>query len=305
MLSHCWGDASFIKLVTRDLPRFKEGLSLDQLPKSFVDAIAVAMFLNVRYIWIDSLVILQDNTEDWAYEASCMELVYKNSVCNIGATASKDSNGGLFFKRMPETLLPHRWMLEGVKYELNWVNSSSQDWVRSVEEQPLMRRGWVVQERWLCPRMLHFCKEQVYRECRAMNGCEAFPHMDGTVVSLKSGRHNVAYSQWRKLVRFYSSCNLTFQKDKVVAFSGIAKEIQRESNDVYLAGLWKTTSYTIWLGKHWGKILTGFGSAHKSILRRLGPGRRVSVSSLTRPVFLGTTKTERCFPSFRLYPTSI
>lgn len=98
-LSHCWGGATICKLEKDTLVQLKRGMNLEQLPKTFVDAIAVATYLRIRYIWIDSLTIVQDDEEDWTRESSAMEQVYQNSFCNIGATGSNNSHGGLFFER--------------------------------------------------------------------------------------------------------------------------------------------------------------------------------------------------------------
>jgi len=96
-LSHCWGDATICKLEKATIAQFKRCITLEQLPKTFIDAIAVARFLRIRYIWIDSLTIVQDNEKDRIRESAAMKQVYQNSFCNIGATGSNDSRGGLFF----------------------------------------------------------------------------------------------------------------------------------------------------------------------------------------------------------------
>jgi hypothetical protein len=48
------------------------------------------------------------------------------------------------------------------------------------------------------------------------------------------------YRYWAKVVQVYSSCNLTFQKDKLVAISGVAKALSGlfPNETEYLAGLW-------------------------------------------------------------------
>lgn len=96
-LSHCWGKGAMIKLTRSNLEEFK--LKIPTLPKTFEDAILVSQKLGVRYLWIDSLNIIQGDTEDWQIECSLMHKVYQNSFCNIAATASADSHGGLFFDR--------------------------------------------------------------------------------------------------------------------------------------------------------------------------------------------------------------
>jgi hypothetical protein len=45
---------------------------------------------------------------------------------------------------------------------------------------------------------------------------------------------------WKGVVLLYSSCQLTYDRDKLVALSGLARERSRLSGDEYMAGLWRT-----------------------------------------------------------------
>jgi hypothetical protein len=258
-LSHCWGGVSLIKLTTTTLPGFKLGIQLCDLPQTFRDAVKVALFLGVRYLWIDALTILQDSIEDWVKEASLMGHVYKNSLLNIGATASRDSQGGLFFHRNASVVTPPIIQLGLESYVIIWRDL----WHRSISTSPLCQRGWVTQERWICPRMLHFGTAQLFWECLTMAGSEATPERrppyltshvksinfkfdDGTVPwgeqpsEISKSGHNVAlvWEQWDKIVWQYSGAKLTFEEDKLVAISGIARIFQERLNDEYIAGLW-------------------------------------------------------------------
>lgn len=60
-LSHCWGtEQNFTTTkATRDA-RMKE-IAWNELPKTYRDAIKVARKLHIRYVWIDSLCIIQDD----------------------------------------------------------------------------------------------------------------------------------------------------------------------------------------------------------------------------------------------------
>jgi len=58
-LSHCWGTAQFIQTTVDTLAQFKDTIAWDDLPKTFQDAIDVTHQLGIKYIWIDSLCILQ------------------------------------------------------------------------------------------------------------------------------------------------------------------------------------------------------------------------------------------------------
>lgn len=98
-LSHCWGDANHAPMTTSKatVSDRASGIVLDSLPKTFRDAVVITYHLNINYIWIDSLCIIQDSEEDWNLEASRMAQIYSSSFLNIAATACKDSTVGLFY----------------------------------------------------------------------------------------------------------------------------------------------------------------------------------------------------------------
>ncbi|CAG9942401.1 unnamed protein product [Clonostachys rosea f. rosea IK726] len=91
-LSHCWGGQSIIKLTTDALAQFQKKIETASLPQTFRDAILVARRLGIRYLWIDSLCIIQDSLQDWQKEAALMGEVYSNSTLNVMATACRNSH---------------------------------------------------------------------------------------------------------------------------------------------------------------------------------------------------------------------
>jgi len=64
-LSYCWGDFRHITTTKDTLKQRLLGIPISVLPKTFNDAIALTRRLGVRYIWIDSLCIIQDDNLDW------------------------------------------------------------------------------------------------------------------------------------------------------------------------------------------------------------------------------------------------
>lgn len=66
ILSHCWGKAYLIRLLKSNEGQFRKG-DITGLPKTFREAIQVTRDLGYRYIWIDSLCIIQDSEEDWGH----------------------------------------------------------------------------------------------------------------------------------------------------------------------------------------------------------------------------------------------
>ncbi|KAF1992807.1 heterokaryon incompatibility, partial [Amniculicola lignicola CBS 123094] len=61
------------------------------------DAFVACKKLGIRYIWIDSLCIIQDNIKDWGKEAARIKDVYSHAKFNISATSTMLGEDGLFF----------------------------------------------------------------------------------------------------------------------------------------------------------------------------------------------------------------
>jgi hypothetical protein len=95
-LSHCWGLSHRITATSATLDRLKKEISLDELPKTFQDAIIIAERLSVQYLWIDPLCIIQDDPLDWRAESSKMADVYTQSYLTISASTSTDDSTGCF-----------------------------------------------------------------------------------------------------------------------------------------------------------------------------------------------------------------
>jgi hypothetical protein len=87
-LSHCWEDYVPLKLLTSNIEAFKDCIETTTLRKPFKGTLQIAPKLGIRYIWIDSLRIIQDSHQDWTEQAAIMGDIYQNSWCNIAASAA-------------------------------------------------------------------------------------------------------------------------------------------------------------------------------------------------------------------------
>lgn len=157
-LSHCWGRKKFVQLTNENLKDFTNlGIPWEGDPhendicsnKNFAEAIVVTRKLGVRYIWIDSICIIQNQPDqaDWKAEAGLMHKVYRNSYCNLAATVSGDCSGGLFRKR-DASVLPARYNPEGASHSFSgrkWRIISSDLWDKGLLSSHLYGRGWVFQ----------------------------------------------------------------------------------------------------------------------------------------------------------------
>ncbi|KAE9582726.1 hypothetical protein CGMCC3_g1346 [Colletotrichum fructicola] len=282
-LSHCWGSAQFIQLKKSTYGDFRKGIQLSNLPKTFRDAVEVTRRLGIRYLWIDSLCILQDRDDlsDWLAEAGLMHKVYSYSYCNISSSGAQDSSKGLFFQRDPRQSLTENVKIctEGLGLGEDYVDCTivnSMFWTHAVGHCPLNKPGWVLQERLLSPRVLHFGREQLYWECRHHTAAECYP--DGLPEALRNTAfvkfkrnptvpsHNTdqevavdlfAYHRiWQSIVWSYSETQLTKASDKLIALSGIAKYFQAKMKDMYVVGMWRSTleSSLLWKADPTGQI---------------------------------------------------
>ncbi|EER38572.1 conserved hypothetical protein [Histoplasma capsulatum H143] len=95
-LSHCWGLAQIITTTKSTLADRKRAIPWRSLSKTFRDAISLTRALGIKYIWIDSLCIIQDDARDWDVESSNMAAIYTNGHLTIAATMSANGAGGLF-----------------------------------------------------------------------------------------------------------------------------------------------------------------------------------------------------------------
>lgn len=223
--------------MTQDIP-------LASLTPTFVHAIRAAHRLGLDYLWIDSLCIIQDSAPDWARESVTMCDIYNGSALNLAAAASASGAGGCFRARDPARVRPCGIrVLVGAEGRGCWEPRWDGAWEAQVEEAPLYARAWVQQERLLAPRTLNFGETQLFWECNNLAAWESNPegHASGL---LKKKLHLEMFGGklWPEIVKKYCATSLTFQSDKLVALSGIAKYLHGlypTPYDEYHAGMWR------------------------------------------------------------------
>jgi hypothetical protein len=106
-LSHCWGKSHRITNTTKTIETLRSGIPLSALPLTFKDAVRFTKSLSIRFLWIDSLCIIQDDDVDWEHEASLMGSVYANAFLTIAASSSTDDASGCCPSLETRQNLPH------------------------------------------------------------------------------------------------------------------------------------------------------------------------------------------------------
>ncbi|KAJ9634623.1 hypothetical protein H2199_008908 [Coniosporium tulheliwenetii] len=260
-LSYVWGKADMPRTLKSNVRQRLQKHSLipsktRKLPLTFEDAMLLVQLLGERYLWIDSLCIVQDDVEQKHREIHRMDIVYSKAFATIVAMHGADANAGLPGLR-PNTRPPQQT-------ESIWVSGRSPDLERNtspgtekitmvstpspldfiLEVSAWGSRGWILQERLLSRRHVYFSSSYVYFQCSQETLCEITlegpaerfgePHASRTfakenpLTHLKQiadvsedERMRRVFEVYKKLVEMYTVRKLSFPSDIINAFSGM------------------------------------------------------------------------------------
>jgi hypothetical protein len=150
-----------------------DGIDFDMLPATFKDAVTVTRAVGCRYLWIDSLCIVQGPGGDFNEEAKRMPQVYSGAYCVLAASRADNHYAGFLHLRKDRAVVTLR---QG-KSPPFYIAENIDDFNSHVLEGDLNRRGWVLQEHALARRTIFFTDYQTYFECGAGVRCETMMTM--------------------------------------------------------------------------------------------------------------------------------
>lgn len=204
--------------------------------------------------------------------------VYSNAVLNIAATAASSSDVGLFFNRKARELEPFKadiaWYAQETAAEtpfrsfLCFIYRSVD---QLVNKSPLNKRAWVMQERHLSRRIVHYTQDEVFWECgesfvsetqQIHHPIESRNNPDRGARGLKllltyQGKsheiHDEEEPPWLELIdqrqmknawavfrHWFAGCEITKNEDRLVTLAGIVKQLSDLTGDKFVAGFWKS-----------------------------------------------------------------
>ncbi|KAF9692109.1 hypothetical protein EKO04_010103 [Ascochyta lentis] len=180
-LSYVW-EQTDVTLTTDQLENAQLGLQRHALPKPLESGIQAAQNLGYRYIWIDSLCILQDSEDDKRSECAKMASVFRNAALTIvlDQVEKLRSEKPAVIETSPSVVPPNAN-----------ANTLTQNATRTSSRQSAVAvlptsdfftpgfgwdtRAWALQERLLSRRLLHICERQLYWECSSLKASDTFP----------------------------------------------------------------------------------------------------------------------------------
>lgn len=274
-LSHCWGGVKSMMLTKDNFNRMIAGIPFAGLPKTFSDAIDMTRRLGVPYLWIDSLCIIQDSAEDWEIEAAKMSDIYANAYLTIAADGAANSHGGCYVAgkdrdtKVTEVKCTdifgdkcHVYIRPDTGYP-EQVHIPAHERTRVGLYSTLASRAWVLQERVLSHRTLHFTSKEATWECETLIRCECqvrpmettqwnskhryFQRSSGAASQPGSGLLEWGSPQSSSnsarthltVQNAFTQLDLTFSSDRLPAIGGLAAAYAKSTRYTYLAGLWK------------------------------------------------------------------
>lgn len=273
-LSYSWGASLPFKTTMANEKQHMGGIREDLLPRTFRHAIKLVRSLEIPYLWIDSLCIVQDDPLEWQSEASYMEDYYSGSTLTIAATDALDSNGGCFpedddsiefgsascinecsktpfqsestskERQQQHPSYPNAQVFS-YTCQTGDTNTASNIMVRLQYSHPrsirrrahLSTRGWVLQEQILSHRTVHCMKSEIYWECRCLLKTQSNQRY-GPVRASDVGHSKAHFtSMWPEWVEDYSRRDFTIPSDRSRAFAGISSYYQSNMIQEPILGL--------------------------------------------------------------------
>lgn len=240
-----------------------EEIPQNRLPAAFLNAFKISRRLNIRYLWIDALCIIQDDSQDWYVEARKMGAVYQSAHVTIAATCSSQASQP--FLPIDEDYPRQKYfdlLCEPNRTDLgtfSLVVGGRLDAKTQVKNTRLNSRGWVLQERLLSRRVLHFAKDQIYWDCRREAKAEdgsVFPYLSldkeflfplpGLMrkIDVKSleqytpQKDEMFQRAWLALLDFYAQCRFSRISDRVIALSSLVNKLRPLTKRTYVDGNW-------------------------------------------------------------------
>lgn len=256
-LSYTWGGVEPFKLTKQNYNECSKRLDFQKLPLVCQQAISVTRKLGYRYLWIDSVCIIQDDKDDWTRESALMDVVFAGSVLTLAASTTKTCNDELYCARDPLATFAMSLHYYGLPCQVVPAFCSSPAFPPKPMDRSRHRsrgldsRGWVYQERALSPRTVHFTGARLHWECRTHRCCESEGSRDLTMCRLfdeespkyllglltepavdsEVDANQKAFQPrmlWSMICSKYGSTTLTNWSDRQHAFAGLLRFLQQQ-----------------------------------------------------------------------------
>ncbi|KAF9893185.1 hypothetical protein FE257_011608 [Aspergillus nanangensis] len=282
-LSYVWGRAKVLQLVKANTATLYAenafGAGDLGLPKTIQDAIKVVRKLEIPYLWVDALCIMQDDLDEKARVIGEMDLVYSRAALTIVAASGSHANTGIPGLKMGDREIAPFEKTASIPdsdYQLRVARQGSSG---TVARLPWNGRGWTYQERLCSHRLLVFTEQQAFYWCGKAAWCEDTvletdsPNVyygekplhtlnvpndktDSFMKDVQNAETISMFEEYCKIVDEYTSRNLSFPSDIQDAFTGALRrfQINCEKRGTKLEFLFGLPSIWLELSMRWNHL---------------------------------------------------
>jgi heterokaryon incompatibility protein (HET) len=167
-LSYVWGEGPRYSTTLNEVENHKKdgGIQkvIEYLPTVIRESIELVRSLKHRYLWVDSLCVVQDSRRSWNLNSRVMDLVYGNSyltICAADGKSAKDSLKAISLTPRSITQYIEECGSERVPLMVSHLAETF------IKRSKWNTRGWTFQERLLSKRCLIFAEGRMFFQCRA------------------------------------------------------------------------------------------------------------------------------------------
>lgn len=177
VLSFVWGSKDVFHTNKENLQSHYEGIFPDQLPTLFRDAIVIAKSLDIKYLMIDAICVVQNHHDEIQQYLRSGRDLYNSAYLTLAACSQRDVHGSMMSARFPTQYASIPASLEDEEAKIH-VSDLTDDFDHDVLEAPLNRRAWVLEARAFSRRTVYFSEKQLYWECGIGVRCETLTRMN-------------------------------------------------------------------------------------------------------------------------------
>ena len=248
-LSYSWGDKA---IAAKFRPELDVPFDRLKLAQTMQDAMLIILNLGYDYVWVDNLCI--PKTSNWNVEAAKMHEVYGNSAFTLIPTCIHNAS---------DTLPLHRsaweYSVRSCKLGDYWLANTNMSLSSMRQSSALSRRGWIMQEERLSPRILYWSSQRVYWSCISDRRMEweqlglQSQHAESSppqrfLQLAREGRLSALRREWLDVVMGYTRREFFDVTDRFPAMAGLAIQFMNSvsrsidhTEEEYLAGLWRSS----------------------------------------------------------------
>ncbi len=166
-LSYVWGATGSLTLTATTAPTLLDcpgGLDVLHVPRTIADAMHVAADLELRYLWVDGICILQDDAADIASQVQAMDAVYSCAeVTIVAAGPESHADAGLVGVSVPRVASQPCVTVGGLRFIAGAPGRV--DARKDTDVPTWAQRAWTFQEQALSRRLVYFTPYQVVWYC--------------------------------------------------------------------------------------------------------------------------------------------